>query len=330
MKIDVFTHILPQDYWKILERKLPRAVFEQQDTIQKMFPALFDLDIRFRTMDKFDGLVHVLTLSKPFIEKVTEPRLAAELAKVGNDTMAEIAQRYPDRFIAAIANLPMNNVEASLDEIDRTIKDLHFRGIQLCTDIDGKPLDSPEFMPIYEKMEKYDLPILLHPWRLPSFPDYLTESASKHQIFSIFGWPYDTTAAMTRLIFGQVLDKFPALKFITHHCGALVPFFAKRIEYFYERYAPLNKEGVAWNTLDYYRSFYADTALNGSTAGLMCGYDFFGADHMLFATDLPYDHHLGYRMTKETIESVEQMDIPESEKSAIFESNARKLLRLPT
>lgn len=328
MKIDVFTHILPLKYWEALEKKLPAEVFEQHDKIQKNFPALFDLNIRFKTMDYFDDLTHVLTLSKPFIEKVAKPDLAAELAKVGNDTLAEIIQKYPDRFIAGIGNLPMNNIEASLDEIDRVINDLHFRGIQLCTEIDGKPLDSLEFMPIYEKMEQYDLPILLHPWRLPTFADYTTENVSKYQIWSIFGWPYDTTAAMTRLIFSQVLDKYPKLKFITHHCGALVPFFAKRIKNFYHQIEPDNIEGTARNTLDYYKSFYADTAIDGHRAGLMCGYDFFGADHMLFATDMPYDCHFGYRMTKETIESVEQMNIPEYEKDAIFELNARKLLKL--
>ncbi len=335
MKIDMFPHILPLKYKEALVKRLPSAAYRPYQLIQEGFPTLTDLESRFTIMDKHEGLVQVLTLTIPFVERVAEPKGAVELAKLGNDELAELVGKYPDRFVAAIGNLPMNDIDAALDELDRIVNELHFRGIQICTNINGKPLDAPEFMPLYEKMEKYNLPILLHPMRSATTPDYTVEDASKYEIYSIFGWPYETSAAMTRLVFGHVLQKYPDIKFITHHCGAMIPYFDQRISSFYNFRRIHRKDGDDYtrgftkSPLEYFKMFYADTALNGSTPGLMCGYAFFGADHILFGTDMPYDNQNGHLIVKQTIKSIEQMEIPDSEKKKIFDDNVKKILRLP-
>lgn len=335
MKIDVFAHILPVKYREALIKKLPQAAYKPYEIIHNSFPALTDLDARFRVMDKYEGLLQVLTHTMPFIERVANPGDAAELVRVGNDELAELVCKYPDRFVAAIGNLPMNDMDAALNELDRIVNDLRFRGIQLCTSINGRPLDSPELMPLYEKMEQYNLPILLHPERSATTPDYAGENDSKYEIYSIFGWPYETSAAMTRLVFGHVLKKYPNIKFITHHCGALIPYFDKRISAFYNYREMKGKghyqynRGLTKSPIEYFRMFYGDTALNGSSAGLMCGYAFFGADHILFGTDMPYDSQNGDLIVNETILSVEKMEIPEGDKQKIFADNARRILRLP-
>ena len=333
MKIDIFPHILPLKYKEALAKKLPPAAYKPYLWQQEACPTLFDLERRFRIMDKYEDLVQVLNITLPFVETIAEPKDAIELAKLGNDELAKLVEKYPDRFVAAIANLPMNDMDAALDELDRAINELHFKGIQLCTDINGKPLDSPEFMPIYEKMEKYNLPILLHPMRPDTISDYATEDSSKYEIWAIFGWPYETTAAMTRLVYSHVLQNYPGLKFVTHHCGAMIPYFERRILYCFN-YSDIRTkanytQGFTKPPLEYFKMFYADTAIDGSTPGLMCGYAFFGADHILFGSDMPYDYQDGNLILKETIKSIEQMDIPEPDKQQIFEGNARKLLRLP-
>ncbi len=335
MKIDIFPHILPVKYKEALLKTLPPSAYAPYQAIQTAFPTLTDLESRFRIMDKHNELVQVLTLTIPFIESVAEPKDVIELARLGNDELAELVEKYPDRFVAAIGSLPMNDMDAALNELDRIVNELHFRGIQICTNIKGKPLDAPEFMPLYEKMEKYNLPILLHPSRLANIPDFTTEDTSKYDIYSVFGWPYDTSATMTRLVFGQVLERYPNIKFIAHHCGAMVPYFEQRIAAFYN-YREMRGEGrfnynqgLTKSVLEYFKMFYADTALNGSTPGLMCGYAFFGAEHILFGTDMPYDSQNGHLIVKETINSIERMDIPDFEMRKIFEGNARKLLRLP-
>ena len=332
MKIDVFNHIIPAKYKEALFKKMPPDAYQRR--LIEAFPSLSDLDVRFRIIDKYEGLVQVITTGAPPVEDIAGPKDAVELARIANDEMAELVVKYPDKFPAAVACLPMNDMDAALKEVDRSITELGFRGVQIHSDINGKPLDSPEFMPLFEKMAHYNLPILLHPEiRTNQVPDYPNETESYHMIHIIFAWPYRTTVAMTRLAMSGIFERFPALKIITHHCGAMVPFFDQRINVGYMshlmrmgfKHAPV----LTKRPIEYYRMFYGDTALYGSSPGLMCGYAFFGADHILFATDMPYDPQLGDIYTRETIRAIEQMDITDTEKKKIYEDNAKELMRLP-
>lgn len=330
MKIDVFPHIMPIKYKEALFDKAPSGFYASQYV--DVVPTLYDLDMRFRIMDKFEDYVQILTLASPPIEATVGPQDAVELAKLANDEMAEMVMKYPYRFIAAVACLPMNDIDAALKEADRAINNLNFRGVQIFTNINGKPLDSPEFMPLYEKMASYDLPIWLHPVRPITVADYASEDSSKYSIWDMLGWPYDTSVTMTRLVISGVLERYPTLKIITHHAGGMVPFFANRIGEGYdfnEREGFKYKQHLRKPVLDYYRMFYNDTAIYGNTAGLMCAYAFCGAEHLLFGTDMPYDNQIGYRHVRETIRSIEEMSITDSEKMLIFEDNAKKIMRLP-
>ncbi len=116
---------------------------------------------------------------------------------------------------------------------------------------------------------------------------------------------------MVQLARAGVFEHFPGIKLITHHCGAMIPFFERRLG------------------IDQLRKFYNDTAVNGNTAALMCGYAYSGADHLLFATDMPLGGKKGsYGATIETIRSIEQMDIPAKDKDNIFQGNAIRLMNL--
>jgi uncharacterized protein len=329
MKIDIFPHILPVKYKEAFQKVNKSEAFTKMHNI---IPTLYDLDYRFGIMDKYNDLRQVLTLSAPPVENFADPKQSAELSRIANDEMAELVVKYPDRFVAAVACLPMNDTKAALDEMDRAIRDLHFKGVQIFTPINDKPLDSEEFLPLYEKMNQYDLPIWIHPQREVDYPDYRREKISKYALFSMFGWVYETSAAMVRLVLSGVLEKFRNLKFITHHGGAMIPFLNRRVASFIDFSATRLKNGILENIsgqpMDYFKRFYADTAIYGNTAGLMCSYDFFGPGHLLFGTDMPYDSQFGLTFTGETIKSIEQMAIGETEKKMIFEENARGLLRL--
>lgn len=330
MIIDIFTHVVPPKYKEAVLKVAP-PTFYLKESIFENTPMITDVNLRFRLMDRYEGLVHALTLAKPPLEEIVSPQKAADLAKLANDEMAELVVKYPDRFIAAAAALPMNNMEAALKEVDRAIKDLKMKGIQIHTPVNDKPLDSPEFMPLYEKMAGYDLPIWIHPMRTIDYPDYRTEKKSKYALHSLFGWPYETTAAMARLVFSGVLEKWPNLKFITHHCGAMVSFFDQRIVGIYAKEEKVlgAKYGLSKPPVDYFKMFYGDTALYGSTPGLMCAFAFFGANHILFGTDMPLgDSERGEKNTGITIDSVERMSISAADKKKIFEGNAKRLLHI--
>jgi len=329
-KIDIFPHILPRKYNEAL---LKRAKPCYQLEVNSLRPALTDLDIRFRVMDKFDGLRQVMTLGSPPLEYVLSPKDAMELARIANDEMAELVSKYPDRFVGAAASLPLNDVDGSLRETERTVKELKFKGIQIFSSINGKPLDRPEFLPLYEMMSQYDLPIIIHPMRKVTHPDYLTEKESKYLTFSLFGWPYDTTSAMARLVHSGIMEKYPNLRIVTHHCGGMVPFYAERIRQFtqlLDRRAEKGQKLLKKEAIYYYKMFYADTAIYGNPSALMCGYTFFGADHLVFGVDFPLgDIENGDRNYRQTINAIEQMDISDADRKKIYEDNARNLMRLP-
>lgn len=333
MIIDVFSHLLTPRYLRERNTRAGAGFGTQYAKYWRANPGLTDLDIRFRVMDQYPDVRQILTIAGPNIESITAPADSVECARIANDEMAELVAQHPDRFVTACACLPMNDVDATLREIERAIDELGFRGIEVFTDINGKALDAPEFLPIFEKMQAYDLPILLHPRRTNSTSDYATEDRSKFLVYTNFGWPFESSAAMARLAFGGVLERYPALKIITHHAGGLIPFFHKRIELSWD----FNRERMGYQSdgqtlsrppLDYYRLFYCDTAIQGNTSALMCAFEFFGADHMVFATDTPYDNELGTRVYRETIPAVHAMPIPDADRDRIFEGNARRLFRL--
>ena len=110
-KIDIFCHIIPAKYKEALLKKAERPSYYLDNT--KALPALSNLDIRFKVMDKYEGYRQVLCIGAPPVELIVSPREAADLARMGNDEMAELVNKYPDRFIAAIAGLPMNDVDGS-------------------------------------------------------------------------------------------------------------------------------------------------------------------------------------------------------------------------
>jgi uncharacterized protein len=232
--------------------------------------------------------------------------------------------------------MPMNNVAACLTEIDRAIGTLGARGIQVFTNVNDKPLSAPEFRPIFQKMREHDLPIWIHPIRGPNFPDYASESASEAEIWFTFGWPYETTAAVTRLIYSGIYDELPGLKIVTHHMGGMIPYYAGKIglgfsQIFFgetDRNPAAEQAGLKRKPVDYYRMLYADTALNGNIAATRCGHDFFGSDHCLFATDAPFDAERGNWLISGTIEAVGAIETGAADLGRIRADNARKLLRL--
>ncbi|MBM2831348.1 MAG: amidohydrolase 2 [Dehalococcoidia bacterium] len=325
MKIDISAHIVPPGLREAVSRIASGRIALQQS------PVLDSLDARFRVMDRYPDVLQVL--SQPHsLEDAGETGAVYELARVNNNGMAEIADKYPDRFAGFVANIPLSDIDSALKETDRTVMGLGSKGIMI-TAMVKRPLDLPQFTYLYEKMAQYDLPIFLHPMGGPTQPDYDGESVSKYLIWGLWGWPYQTTLAMTRLVFSGVFDRFPNIKFITHHAGAMLPFNAYRIHNWYDPAAERKEDFIVRlkkHPADYFRMFYNDIANAGNTAGLMCAHDFFGAYRLLFASDMPYGSPSGYGDTlyENTIQSIEDMAITPEEKEAIFTGNARSVLRL--
>ena len=338
LKVDIFPHIFPQSFFERM-KGIAAGNPALAASIKRWLniPVLWDLDARLRMMRDFKDYKQVLTLSLPAIEFLAGPEESPALARLANDGMAEIVARHPDQFPAFVASLPMNNVPAALDEMERAIRRLGAKGIQVFTNVNGRPLDDPEFYPIFERCVKtFDLPIWLHPVRTAKFSDYAAESKSKYEIWWLFGWPYETSVCMARMVFSGMLQKLPDMKVITHHLGAMAPFFDERIglgmdqmgaRTVDEDYGVLLKR-LGKRPLDYFKMFYGDTSVNGSAPAIRCGLDFFGPDRVLFGTDCPFDPEGGPTFIRESIRAIDSLKLPDAVRRKVYHENATRMLHM--
>ena len=334
MKIDIFAHIFPTSYFDKMVSVAPNG--KDMHKRVRNVPSIVDLGERFRIMDMFDEYVQVICLGSPSIEVYGPPPISTDLARVANDGMAELVQKYPKRFPGFIASLPMNDPEGLLTEATRAIKDLGAVGVQIFTNVLGRALTKPETMPLFDLMAKLDRPIWLHPARGADFPDYKSEPKSHYEIWWTFGWPYETSVAMAHLVFSGLFDRHPTINIITHHMGGMIPYFEGRVGPGWDQlgtrtsdedYTLLLKK-LKKRPLDYFRLFYTDTALFGAREATICGLKFFGVNQVLFGSDMPMDPEKGSAYIRWTIEIIDSLDIKPSERRAIYEGNAKRLLKL--
>ena len=286
----------------------------------------------------FPDVVQVLTLSAPAPEMLGGPDQSPAYARAANDGMAEICQRFPDQFPVFVASLPMNNVPEALKEMDRAINQLGARGVQILTSVNGRPLDDPEFFPVFETMAmQHRLPIWMHPFRPGTTSDYKGEERSRYEIWQVLGWPFESSVAMSRMVFSGLLEKLPDLRLITHHCGGMLPYFAGRAETLWAQLGSRSADGSEADVLkrlskppiEYFKMFYGDTVLGGSTAALRCGIEFFGVDHVVFASDCPFDPENGPMFIREGIRSIEELGLSAEDNEKLYLGNALRLMRLP-
>ena len=335
-KLDVFNHIYPKPYFDLMMAVAP--TFKDIGKRMRNIPMLIDLDERFRVMDRFADYQQVLSIATPPIEVFSTGQDSVDLARAANDGMAALVAEYPDRFPGFVASLPLGDPDAAMRETERAVGALGARGIQVFSNINGKPLDRPEYLALFERMAMFDLPVWLHPFRGADISDYATERKSLYEIWWTFGWPYETSVAMSRLVFSGIFDRHPGLKIITHHLGAMAPYFEGRVGPGWDQLGSRTSDEdygavlqrLAKRPVDYFRMFYADTAVFGAYDATVCGLNFFGAGHVLFASDAPFDPERGPMYIRETIAILDRLPIPEADRQRIYWRNAVDLLKLGT
>ena len=332
--IDAFNHFFPRPFFdKIMT--LPRLEREIGKRVRNV-PAIYDLDERRRVVEMFKdkNYKQVLSISQPPLEELGTPDECGALSKLGSDGLAELCAKHPDLFCGYVATVALNDPNAP-KEAERCFRN-GASGLQLYTNVNGRPLDDPAFFGVFEVAAKAGKPILLHPARGASMPDYATEEKSKFEIWWTFGWPYETSVAMSRIVFSGMFDKLPGLKIVAHHLGAMVPFFEGRVGPGWDQLGKRTSDedqALVANTLkrrpiEYFKDFYADTAVFGSRPATICGLDFYGADKVLFASDCPFDPERGPGYIRDTIRILESIDMPLATREKISFRNAEALFGL--
>ncbi|MEM2455462.1 MAG: amidohydrolase family protein, partial [Candidatus Bathyarchaeia archaeon] len=312
MIIDFSAHIIPKEVGKILVRKHYFGPSGGEEEYLHMYPPEND-DPQYRLliMEQFEVDMQLLSGTTPILLGFDKEE-ASRISRMTNDYINELCNKYPNRFVGC-AMISLLDVESGLEELDRTVGDLGFKCVTISTSHNGRGLDSEEYYPFYERVIKYDIPVFLHPTHWEGYP--LVDMKKGWRALHIFGWPFDTTQAVWRLIFGGVLDKFPTLKIVTHHLGGMLPYYRCRIITNVEKVQSL-KARLSRPLESYFRQIYGDTALNGGPIeSLICGYAFFGSERMLFGSDWPFG--APKTLIGENIAGIKAMPIPKEEKEKI-------------
>jgi aminocarboxymuconate-semialdehyde decarboxylase len=328
VQIDAYTHFIPKKFVETMER----IAGDHKDIGKRMrgIRCVHDLDARLKLVDQFEDYAQILSYPMPPIEAVAKPEQVEELTRIINDGFAGIVEKYPEKFPGFVAQVSLADPDGAAREAARAIKDLGACGVQIYTNINGKPLDRPEFAPFFATMATLGRPIWVHPVRGANHPDYLDEKKSLYEIWWAFGWSYETAAAMARLVFSRTLDRHPDLKVIVHHFGGIVPILEGRIGPGWDQigarttdedYQAL-KKSLKKRPLAYFKeNFYADTAVFGADAATACGLAFYPIEKIVFASDCPFDPEQGPGYIRETLRILNAAELTKEQKERIFYKN---------
>jgi aminocarboxymuconate-semialdehyde decarboxylase len=243
--------------------------------------ALRDPEKKIRDMDEKKIGLYVLS-STPFaFFYEVEDDLAVELAKFQNDQLSEMVKRYPDRF-SAMATLPLQVPNEAEKELERAVKKLCLRGVEIGSHVGNRELGDESFWPIYKALEELNVPIFIHPHHVAGM-----ERLEDFYLTNLIGNPLDTTIAAAQLIFSGVLEKYPGLKIILAHAGGQLPYIMGRMEHGYQ-VRPECKERVHHSPMAFFKNFYFDIITHNSDA-LRYLIRIAGSDHVLLGSDYPYD-----------------------------------------
>jgi len=325
MRIDAYTHFFPKKFFD----KMNEIAGDYKDMGKRVrsLPALYDLDYRKKIVDGHQDYQQILSYPQPPVERFAKTAAQIdELIRMVNDGFAELCAKERDRFPGWVAQVSLDAPDAGAAEAERAIK-TGALGVQIYTNVAGKPIDQPQYLPFWQTMNELGKPIWLHPARGAETPDYpLVEKKSLYEIWWTFGWSYETACAMARLIFSKIIDNHPNLKIITHHFGGIVPMLEGRLGPGWdvlgsrtsdEDYVSLRKS-LKKRPFDYFKQdFYADTAVFGGVPATKCGLEFFPRDKVVFASDCPFDPEGGTMYPRVTLQILDSLNISKQDREAI-------------
>ena len=325
--IDIHAHYFPEAYLAVLEERGPAfgITVDRSDSAGPaigMGPALggvlrrefFDLDARLREMNHTKVTVHALSLTFPMVDWA-DAELGVELARLVNDALSAAHTAHPDRFVG-LATLPMQDPKAAVEEIDRVTRLPGIRGVYLATNINGRDLDDPAFLPVWERIAAAGLPAFLHPMNVIG-----AQRLGPYYLGNLLGNPFDTAVAASHLIFGGVLDRFPKLSVCLPHAGGALPYLIGRLD----RGQKVRPElaHAKRPPSSYLRRFTYDT-ISHAAAPLRYLIDVVGADRVMLGSDYCFD--LGYERPVEVVTRLARLS--RADQARILGTNAARLLKL--
>ncbi len=279
--------------------------------------AIFDPELRVAEMDRQGVEVQVIAIPPPNFHYHVPAPVGVDFATIQNDALIGLSDSRPDRF-HLFATLPLQDVAASLREIDRVAATPRVRGVQIGTNIDGVELDQPSLAPVWAELERRDLPVWIHPdQRAIAGADRL----NAYYLQNLVGLPLESTMAIARLIFGGVLARHPNLRFGFVHGGGFAPYQVGRWDHGWRVRDEPKMHIAEQSPRQYFDRLYFDSLTHDPLSLEMLGRRV-GWDHVVLGSDFPFD-----MASPDPVGGVEALGLDEQELLLVLKGNAGRFLR---
>jgi aminocarboxymuconate-semialdehyde decarboxylase len=292
--VDVHTHMYTRRWLELLRRSgSPYHVVVRPDGHDEIYrgptpvafpqPGHFDYDVRIVHMDQAGIDVSIVSLTCPNVYWGNrEVSLAAALDS--NDSMAAAERAYPGR-IKWFTSLPWQHPELAVEELRRSV-DLGAAGVMVLANVAGSSLTDEVFIPVWREVDRRALPVLVHPAEPPG-ADLM--DLGRYDLSWSVGFIFDTTLAITRMVFDAFLDRFPNVKLIVAHGGAALPYIVGRLEKG-DQVELASRRRMTAHPTDYLHRLYYD-CITYDLGALRYLISVVGADRVMFGTDWPHQVH---------------------------------------
>jgi aminocarboxymuconate-semialdehyde decarboxylase len=323
--IDCHNHFFPPEYLEAIQSgpSNVKVTYDADGNPLLHYPGDYNIVVpehrdiarRAEVLEELGVDKQVLSFTTPGVH-IESPKRAIELARMVNDSFAEIIKNYSDRF-AAFATLPLNDPEASVVEMERVFVELGFKGVTLHSNVNGIELSDKRFLPLFEKANELGLVFDIH----PSFPVGV-EAMTDYWLMPLVGFPFDTTLTAAKLVFSGIVERYPRIEWILGHLGGAIPYLAERLDRGFHAFKEC-REHLSRLPSEYLKEFFYDT-VNFDGKALQLAIDFAGADHLVAGSDYP--HQIGSLARMKS--TIKEMGISDDERAAISFGNATRLLGL--
>ncbi|WP_338603081.1 amidohydrolase family protein [Sulfolobus tengchongensis] len=322
--IDVHSHIYTKSYVNVLEKYGMLSILSD-DVVRigkgkrtaLIGKAIIDMEKRLKEIEKFGFTTYqILSISRPWTYFLPEQE-EIKIARSINNEIADIVNKYPYMF-GGLATLPLNSdINYSIEEAERAIKDLGLNGFIIGTGIGDETIDSPKFEPLLEVISKLDVPLFIHPGSMP-LDKVINED---YRTGELVNYLFETTHVLSRIILSGILDRYK-LKIVAAHGGGYITYQFGRLDRGYEIYPDIRGR-IKRKPSEYLKEIYYDSIVFSKEA-LDHLIKFAGNDHVMFGTDYPFKISDPVGM-KNTLES---LNLTEDELGLIYEKNAKKIYKL--
>jgi predicted TIM-barrel fold metal-dependent hydrolase len=320
-RIDCQSHLFCAEVVTLMEKRKtdPRVytkdgvrVIQMGDWLRKIPPHYFDVEAKLAAMDAAGVSLTALSINDPGPEWFGAD--GPTVAQMLNDFVAGVVRQHPTRFFG-LCVLPLQDMRASLRELDRCVRQLGMKGILLYTNLAGQFPDEPQFRPMFARAVELDIPVLLHPAK-----PITIDLVKGYEMTSTLGNMFDNTIALTRLLMSGILDEFPGLKLVCPHLGGTLPYIVGRLDHQVNvlKRGPRN---LTRSPSEYLRSIWMDV-VSPLPLAIKFGHDFVGPDRLLYSSDHPWVE------PSLIVDCVRNAGLPAASEQKIFSLNAKKLFRL--